>query len=320
VSLPRMIPGSDLLLEVVSEVTITKQLNTAATLILVYDYLLTFGDEVQRVGRDTAWSGAKVLWLGHRYLNLVSLVVIPIIITDTGALCNLENWFPILGAMFSQFFVSGILYVRCWALFRDSCVILGSLIAVYLCCLGFQIGLTVVTFNVSLNNVPGLPDIGDQYLRCFAGGYLARASTKINFWRIGVWVACIVFDSLVVVLTAYRAIRLRMLGMKGSIVQTMLREGIYYFTGVFALHILTVLTFALHICRNQFLLQRMSQVLTVVMISHMFLDLKSICARETESCTTAGISQLQQEKPRRLDLIGTFESELERPSVFGHQH
>lgn len=44
--------------------TLTSHVNIAATLILVYDYLLTFDDEVQRVWKNIRWSGATVLWIG----------------------------------------------------------------------------------------------------------------------------------------------------------------------------------------------------------------------------------------------------------------
>jgi hypothetical protein len=83
---------------------LTQHVNTAATLILVYDLILTFDIEVERIWENTPWSGAKVLWMGvsdpsselatfitqprlslpqHRYLNLVNFLVIPML-ADTG--------------------------------------------------------------------------------------------------------------------------------------------------------------------------------------------------------------------------------------------
>ena len=70
----------------------------------------------------------------------------------------------------------------------------------------------------------------------------------------------------------------------------MLRDGIYYFgkhlsesnratlipfsVMVLILNVATVVTFATLPCALQLLLQRLAQVLTVIMISHMFLNLK----------------------------------------------
>ena len=97
-------------------------------------------------------------------------------------------------------------------------------------------------------------------------------------------------------LTAFRAIRLRMSGQRISIVESMLQDGIYYFSKrllsspqvvhvivneqitaviVFGLNISLVITFATVKCAIQLIFQRMTQVLTVVMISHMYLNLKS---------------------------------------------
>ena len=93
-------------------------------------------------------------------------------------------------------------------------------------------------------------------------------------------------------LTGFRAIRLRMSGHRVCIVETMLQAGIYYFGKqrpnddhvaakqqfiaaiVFALNISMVVTFVTVECATQLIFQRMSQVLTVVMISHMFLNLR----------------------------------------------
>ncbi len=42
----------------------SRYFNAAATVILLYDFLLTFGDETQRIWKDGTWSGAKALWVG----------------------------------------------------------------------------------------------------------------------------------------------------------------------------------------------------------------------------------------------------------------
>jgi hypothetical protein len=43
---------------------LTQHVNIAATLILVYDHILTFDLEVERIWKHTPWSGGKVLWMG----------------------------------------------------------------------------------------------------------------------------------------------------------------------------------------------------------------------------------------------------------------
>lgn len=48
-------------------------------------------------------------------------------------------------------------------------------------------------------------------------------------WRIAGWIGGVVFEAVVMALTAFRAIRLRMSGHRISIVESMLQDGIYYF-------------------------------------------------------------------------------------------
>jgi hypothetical protein len=45
---------------------LARHVNTAASLVLVYDHILTFDDEVERIWKRTPWSGAKLLWIGVR--------------------------------------------------------------------------------------------------------------------------------------------------------------------------------------------------------------------------------------------------------------
>jgi len=54
-------------------------------------------------------------------------------------------------------------------------------------------------------------------------------SIPSGMWRIAGWVGTVVFDGAVMVLTLFRAVRLRMSGIRVSIVDTMLRDGICYF-------------------------------------------------------------------------------------------
>ena len=49
-------------------------------------------------------------------------------------------------------------------------------------------------------------------------------------WRIAGWVGSVVFDGVVTILTVFRAVRLRLSGHRVSLVETMLQDGIYYFS------------------------------------------------------------------------------------------
>jgi hypothetical protein len=121
-------------------------------------------------------------------------------------------------------------------------------------------------------------------------------------------------------LTAFRAIRLRMAGLRVSIVESLLQDGIYYFgkrrsqevhfiaskpfvaAMVFGLNASMVTVFAATPCTYQLILQRMTQVLTVVMVSHMFLNLKGSNSRAFEGAVSTNVvfgSMVDREKSTR---------------------
>jgi len=159
------------------------------------------------------------------------------------------------------------------------------LIAVYACCLGLQIYPAVITFNQPMIYFPG---VQDQYTNCFLGRSANMLERTTDAWRIAGWIGNIVFDGLVTSLTFFRAIRLRKSADRVTLADRMLQDGIYYFATVFTLNVATAVTFAKLHPGSQLLLQRMTQVIAVVMISHMFLNLKGSDCRGQEGTESRG--------------------------------
>lgn len=54
-------------------------------------------------------------------------------------------------------------------------------------------------------------------------------STYSGPWRIAGWIGSVVFDTVVTALTVIRGVRLRMAGLRVSLMQTMLQDGIAYY-------------------------------------------------------------------------------------------
>jgi len=106
---------------------------------------------------------------------------------------------------------------------------------------------------------------------------------------------------------------------------------------VFILNLATMVTFAtLHDFALQLLLLRITQVLTVVMISHMFLNLKgsnrhgsrdagsrrvasSSRTKRSEACETEVSLETRATVPKHMaSLVGNLGNELMHPSILGH--
>lgn len=111
---------------------------------------------------------------------------------------------------------------------------------------------------------------------------------------------------------------------------------IHFSATVFTLNVATVVTFATLPDALQLLLQRLTQVLAVVMISHMFLNLKGSNHRdsmEAESCgalsgcrtecpganESAIPHETRAKRPKHMSsLVGTLGNELIHTSVSDH--
>src|SRR5882757_9732880 len=88
----------------------------------------------------------------------------------------------------------------------------------------------------------------------------------------------------------------------------------YFSATVFTLNVATVITFVTLPFALQLLLQRTTQVLTVVMISHMFLNLKGSNRRgsmEAESRST--LSGCRTERPEAYETAVSHETRATRP-------
>jgi hypothetical protein len=112
-----------------------------------------------------------------------------------------------------------------------------------------------------------------------------------------------------------------MAGLRVSIVESLLQDGIYYFGKrrsqevhfiaskpfvagmVFGLNISMVIVFAATPGTYQVILQRMTQVVMVVMVSHMFLDLKGSNSRVREGAESTNVgfgSLMDREKSTHI--------------------
>jgi len=253
-------------------------------------------------------------------------------VADAGVRCELNTWFPFLEAIVSQFFISAILSLRCWALFRGNRLVLGLLALLYLCCLTMQVYPAVIGFDLPLNIPLGRPTLGDHYSDCLVGSFLAMENMGIGPWRIAGWVGIVVFDGAVTVLTVLRAFKLRMSGLRIPLLQTMLQDGVVYFGMVTVLNVTMIIAFKTIQCALQLIFQRMTQVLTVVMISHMFLNLKrniplpqeedegpnmtfaSIMERDKTHPTTVSLDPWVTGPKTMSSVVGTLGNDLELSS------
>jgi len=166
--------------------------------VLLYDYALTFGDEVEFIWRQEMNLG-KMLFLLNRYIPIIDLVILmntyvnPIVHEK---FClpwfQADNW---LG-LFSVVVIDVLLLLRTWALWRRSMVILISLsLLLVLCVLAASSGVLYASLTVIPLHIPALKNIRP----CES----TFPKTDILY---SLWVSFIIFDSTVLILTLIKAL------------------------------------------------------------------------------------------------------------------
>jgi len=276
-----------------------KCLDLAAATAILYDFFLTFETE-----RTVVWgqTGAKVnftrlLWVAHRYGNIINYFLIAPSL-NYAHLCRLNIQLSFLCTIFSQFTISCFFIIRTWALWGQSRIILGVLIFAYLSCLGLQLYPAIAVFAVDMSEGSRDPLI-KQYLCWVSSDPLGGVYYVVNrIRRIG-WLGSLVFDALVTVLTFFRTWRYRKTGTR--LLGALFSEGVSYFCAVLFLNFVLFATYDTLPLVNSPLLQRMTQVLTVIMVSHLFLNLKMHAMRENLSQQSEVVSSGGR---MYLDLIG----------------
>ncbi|KAI0315063.1 hypothetical protein OF83DRAFT_387278 [Amylostereum chailletii] len=208
-----------------------ESLNTAKYFIFVTQvhfcsmYAVTVWDWVTSLGRENRyiwkarWTMIKVLYLFARYWVLF---VMPYALW---VLCSDHSWSTcvrvyqssIAICMWNQASVEAILLLRTWAFFNRSVVLLTTLSSMFLGVLAYQL-------YVIIRHMLPLPFLAVDEGPCFPMSRPGEAHI------LGFFVAPLVFDSIVTIVTMFRAFTLRYrVGVKNPIIQVFLSEGIFYY-------------------------------------------------------------------------------------------
>jgi len=113
---------------------VTMCIMSACTLV-VYDYFITFKDEVELIWRRQKWSGPKLIFLLQRYYGMAHLGAVVAGITNvnvTASFCTGWDSFMAFGLMFEVFMTNYLLILRVVALFDGNFIVKTVLGVMYL--------------------------------------------------------------------------------------------------------------------------------------------------------------------------------------------
>ncbi|KAK2464642.1 hypothetical protein APHAL10511_003335 [Amanita phalloides] len=241
-----------------------KMYSLAACVMIYYDIMLTFADEVELIW-SKKFSFFSLLWYINRYVSPLGYVVIIVSFHDrwSDAVCDRYILFPEALKISTSLAIGVIFILRLYALYqgRKIVVVLGSIL------LAGELGIKIWAFTCGtrLQLPPGL-------VGCILVG---KPDLRIAF----TWISELIFDSIVFFATLYRAIssHSRVKGQRRvSLFDVMIRDGVIYFGVIFVANLLTVLMFMLAPADIKAINASFSTLITNLMVSRMILHMRSV--------------------------------------------
>ncbi|KAL4246339.1 hypothetical protein ABKN59_009105 [Abortiporus biennis] len=235
--------------------------------ILYYDYLVTFDDEVQYIWR---YKGSS-LWLFYinRYFSLVAIIPELAIsfpsILGTDEACHQFTAYSQIIIVVAQLIVSVVLLLRTFALYDRSWRILGLMLSVGIPLVGF------IIWSIAIQET-GLSSI---YMGCTVAG-----TPKSQFYLSIAWMALILFDILIFLLTIMKTYQERrtchsaILGRMGSLIDLIYKDGAIYFGIMASVNIANTITFYTLPPALQACLSRLASSISVSLITRLILNLR----------------------------------------------
>ncbi|KLO05847.1 hypothetical protein SCHPADRAFT_710544 [Schizopora paradoxa] len=211
--------------------TAAKHFIDASFAMLIYDHLLTFGDEVERVWKPK-FTGATLLFLINRYFTPLQYIVNIASFFDAAWTFDSEaciNFvkFPGAGTTCS-IVVEIILIIRTYALYGGSNVLLAFLSVLFI--------IQISAMGMALSRSK------PETTRFGLAGCILTGTDNIFA---ALWIAPLCMDSVICILTLWKTRQYIRDNVKTPILQVLRRDGILYFAVIFCANLLNVLIFSL---------------------------------------------------------------------------
>ncbi|PPR02230.1 hypothetical protein CVT24_011458 [Panaeolus cyanescens] len=312
------IPAPPAVISAVQHLNAGKYFQIAAFVMLVYDHVLTFSDEVERVWKQRM-SGATVLFLINRYITPIQFIIIIDAFHDprwTEEVCNQFVVFEgastaaLVGGYLSEILtrVSVIMILRVYALYGQSKWILGFLLLL----LTTQIVITAIGLSQG-TRVPLPPFLtgksfetvlSDRVLIPCDAGCILTGDTPLFP---AVWFMPLVTDTCIFVLTLWRARAYWKQSGSTPIMHIFLRDGAMYFFVIFLANLVNTVIYYTAVEDLKAIGATFSQLITATMISRLVLNLRSISdGRNNRTSSTAPSTLLPMQAASRRKVEDTF--------------
>lgn len=253
------------------QLNITTMFNVVAYTLFIYDFVLTFADEVERFWSRPRRSWAFPLFTAIRYITLLGRVpafaanFLPSRSGSRSSVCD--------GLVLADQVTMGIVQVMCsivmtlrvYAIYGENRRVLFLLFSIIGLAMG--IGLCAVFFKPSLSTTP-----------VQSHGCLHFISPRQSPGYAAAWSAQLFFDAMVFGLTIWKLLRMESMGRR-SLVDILLRDGAMYFAVMTAINAANIIIFIAGPPNMKSVLSSPTNMLCAILISRLMLNLRDT-ARE----------------------------------------
>ncbi|CAE6427292.1 unnamed protein product [Rhizoctonia solani] len=268
----------------------------ASFVFMVYDHLITLGEEVERVWKQE-WTGATWLFLLNRYLTELQFIVNIVSFHDpywTGKTvyviqaCEDFMPFPGVSTLISIAIAETILMLRIYALYQRNQWILALLVF-------FWVGQVIVMGTVIRH--PTRLELPEGLVGCIQGG---EGSYVAAFW-----LAPLATDSLIFGLTVLKSLEyIYKTKCRVPLIHVIFRDGVLYYAIILSANSLNCFFYYLAPRSIKVIGASFSQIITVVMISRLQLNLRSEWVCSTPRMPTSQLPPLSSPEVREKDKQG----------------
>ncbi|GAA5822629.1 hypothetical protein JCM10212_004342 [Sporobolomyces blumeae] len=239
--------------------------------LVIWDMAVTLPVEIRHVWR-AKWSLIKSFFLLNRSWTLASLSIEAYLALGkiSPDLCNRVFLFTPIAAFLITLFCSCISTIRVYAIYNRDRRILAALLLGLFASTGVQASLIARASPLSL---PAPVKQAIDFFGCLAVAKTGESESALLF----VWVAALLFDSLVLFLTAWRhsALKRRSGGIGVPVMRQVVARHLVYFSAIFAAKVINVVFFALRDPALRTLNAPMQLVLSSLLTSRLVLWLFS---------------------------------------------
>ncbi|KAF8560075.1 hypothetical protein OG21DRAFT_1400902 [Imleria badia] len=187
--------------------------------VVVWDWIISLPREWRFIWKTT-WTPVKVAYLFCRYwvIVVVPYLLYAFVTNHTQEVCEKIYKIPVALAMWNQVGSESVLLIRTYAFFNRNVYLLLGLV----CALA---GVVAYQLYVDASQMILLTFVTPPYGPCFP------ASKPHSAHLLGFFIAPLLFDTLVTAMTVWKAfhIRIRNGGANSKLIQTFLREGVFYY-------------------------------------------------------------------------------------------